>query len=479
MPESAAHRFQRLTSYSPGRSWLVPVEDAEVRQDFLPLDPSCEPARHKAYSPDLGRVPLPDRRHVDESLGAQALSASTQALADGDVVDLAEIAWLLRWSAGIRRRPMNHSDDQEWRAAASAGNRHPIEVYLNAHSVTGLADGLWHYDPVAHELVNLGPPAADGVALILTGVPWRTQWRYAERGYRHLWWDAGSVIAQLAVLARASGRRARIRLNFPDADVAEVVGADEPAELPLAIVELTGQIGWHRPEAAAAAGDLGSAPWHFPLVRTTHQAAQLDSWTSGSPGYQRTAARDIKVPAQVAPLSTEDLLKNRLTTRKFAPKALPAAALTWPLEVAVSPPDWDGADVGATVTVFVHSVRGLAAGCYDLNSVTPKLDHPGDVRAQAQAVCMNQAPARDCAYLVLLAADLDAALARRGERGYRDVQLFAGLAVSRCQLAATALGLGSCPLTVCDEVAARFTPPGKVPLLAIAVGSPARRGISP
>ncbi len=475
MPESAAHLFQRLTSYSPGRSWLVPIEDAEIRQDFLPLDPSCEPARHKVYSLDLGRVSLPDRRRADESLGGQVLSAGAQAPADGDVFDLADLAWLLRWSAGIRRSPTSRSGDQELRAAASAGNRHPIEVYLNAHRVTGLADGIWHYDPVAHELVSLGPPAADGVAVILTGVPWRTQWKYAERGYRHLWWDAGSVIAQLAVLARASGRRARIRLDFPDADLADMVGADGRAELPLAIVELTGQIGWHRPERAAAAGDLGSAPWYFPLVRKTHEAARLDSWILGSPGHRRTVARDIKVPAQVAPLSTEEMLRSRLTTRKFAPEALPADALTWPLEVAVSPPDWDGAEVGPTATVFVHAVRGLAAGCYDLSSVTPKLDHPGDVRSDAQAACLNQAAAHDCAYLVLLAADLDAALASRGERAYRDLQLYAGLAVSRWQLAATALGLGSCPLTMCDEVAAHFTPPGKIPLLAIAVGSPARQ----
>lgn len=479
MPESAAHRFQRLTSYSPGRSWLVPVRDAEIRQDFLPLDPGCEPARHKVYSPDRVRVPLPDRGRADESLGAQVLSAGADTPANGGAFDLAEIAWLLLWSAGIRPSPLSRSGDHGFRAAASAGNRHPIEVYLNAHRVTDLADGLWHYDPVAHELVSLGPPAADGVAIILTGVPWRTQWRYAERGYRHLWWDAGSVIAQLAALARANGRRARIRLDFPDADVADMVGADERVELPLAIVELTGQIGWHRPERAAAAGDLGSVPWDFPLVRKTHAAAQLDTWTLRSPGHRRPAARDIKVPGQVAPLSTEELVKGRLTTRKFAPEALPADALNWPLEVAVSPPDWDGADPGATVTVFAHAVRGLVAGRYDLSSARPKLDQPGDVRAQAQAACMNQAPARDCAYLVLLAADLDAALDSRGERGYRDLQLYAGLAVSRCQLAATALGLGSCPLTVCDEVAVRFTPPGKIPLLAIAVGSPAGSEVSP
>jgi hypothetical protein len=100
---------------------------------------------------------------------------------------------------------------------------------------------------------------------------------------------------------------------------------------------------------------------------------------------------------------------------------------------------------------------------------------PATCVSDAQLSCVNQTAAHDCAYLMLLSAQLDSLLDSRGERGYRDCQLFAGLAASRCQLAATALGLGSTALTVCDEAAARFTPAGSIPLLAIAVGKSPRQ----
>ena len=38
-------------------------------------------------------------------------------------------------------------------------------------------------------------PAIAGLplCLVLTGIPWRTTWKYGERGYRHLFWDAGAM----------------------------------------------------------------------------------------------------------------------------------------------------------------------------------------------------------------------------------------------------------------------------------------------
>jgi hypothetical protein len=38
-------------------------------------------------------------------------------------------------------------------------------------------------------------------AVVITGVPWRTGWRYRERGYRHVYWDAGTMLAQLLAAA--------------------------------------------------------------------------------------------------------------------------------------------------------------------------------------------------------------------------------------------------------------------------------------
>ena len=39
----------------------------------------------------------------------------------------------------------------------------------------------------------------------MTGVPWRTGWRYRERGYRHIYWDAGTMLGQLLAVADSAG----------------------------------------------------------------------------------------------------------------------------------------------------------------------------------------------------------------------------------------------------------------------------------
>jgi hypothetical protein len=142
VPESAAHRFHRLTSYSLDRHWLVPADDVGIRQDFLPLDEACLPARQKVYPADLPRVPLPASFRADSSVGGELLSGCRLASDNAAPFDLAELSWLMHWSAGIVRRRVSRSGRPVWfRAASSAGNRQPIEAYLQARGVIGLPDG--------------------------------------------------------------------------------------------------------------------------------------------------------------------------------------------------------------------------------------------------------------------------------------------------------------------------------------------------
>ena len=68
--------------------------------------------------------------------------------------------------------------------------------------------------------------------MIVTGVPWRTGWRYRERGWRHICWDAGTMLAQLLALADSAGLAAALYTRFPDTAVAALAGADLVHELP-------------------------------------------------------------------------------------------------------------------------------------------------------------------------------------------------------------------------------------------------------
>jgi hypothetical protein len=141
-----------------------------------------------------------------------------------------------------------------------------------------------------------------------------------------------------------------------------------------------GQISWHRPEYAAVAGDLGTAGWDFPLVRNAHEAGLLDRWTSDQARDVRARAQPIEIPADVVPLSTDQLIGRRSTSRKFADAAVPRSAVTWPLGVAVRPLDWDGGDIFPILRVFVHRVEGIEADCYDFGSGGLDVVYAGDMR---------------------------------------------------------------------------------------------------
>ena len=81
---------------------------------------------------------------------------------------------------------------------------------FNGHTTTwsydrdGLARAMtlpggqtWSYEHDANGNVVARAPAVLG----LTGIPWRTAWKYSERGYRHLFWDSGMIVANLLALA--------------------------------------------------------------------------------------------------------------------------------------------------------------------------------------------------------------------------------------------------------------------------------------
>jgi SagB-type dehydrogenase family enzyme len=125
-----------------------------------------------------------------------------------------------------------------WRAYSSAGALFPVEAYVAS------ADGLFSFDPLTPALVRIGddvraqlvPRAVEVIAL--TGIHARTGWKYVERGYRHVWWDAGTMLANLLALAAAEGLAPRLHVGFVDAQVNEALGVDGENEYALAMIEL-------------------------------------------------------------------------------------------------------------------------------------------------------------------------------------------------------------------------------------------------
>jgi SagB-type dehydrogenase family enzyme len=172
-----------------------------VRRRARPLDWASKPNPYKEY-PGLSLEPLPP-----------ALDR------------------LLRLGTGVVRR----RGDYEFRTYSSAGALYPIEVYV------ATADALFHFHPRELGLRRLRDEDVRGrlgggeVVLALTGILRRTAWKYDARGYRHLFWDAGTMLANLLELAPGE---ARVVTGFVDDEVNRVLGVDGIDEAALALLQL-------------------------------------------------------------------------------------------------------------------------------------------------------------------------------------------------------------------------------------------------
>jgi SagB-type dehydrogenase family enzyme len=406
-------------------------------------------------------------------------------------LDDALLGTLLFLTAGVTRFTAGGAggDGRVWfRTAMSAGNLHPVEVYL-------VRSGVHHYDPLGHSLVPLrrtGEAGDDnrGAILILSGIAFRTGWKYGERGWRHLWWDAGTMLANLLAVAAAHGVAARVLTGFDDHAVSELVGIDGLEEMPLAVVELGDTIftvppaGSLTPLAARFVPVARSVP-RLPLVEEAQAAGVLDETSVG--GW-RTAAQAVSSPApeEVALPSgpesekrVEDVIRERGSTRVFRIERASPELMAWSLPAAARRAGFDTAPAGTLIEHFVnvHDVEGTHAGAYRYmpDRGFEERARIADARAAGARLCLDQPLGGDSAYTVFHAADLGHLLSKLGARGYRVAQLEAGLTSGRLSLNAFAVGGGATGLTFYDELVSRYFRTDASPLLATAVGVPDTR----
>jgi SagB-type dehydrogenase family enzyme len=125
--------------------------------------------------------------------------------------------------------------------------------------------------------------------------------------------------------------------------------------------------------------------------------------------------------------------------------------------------------------LIVHAVEGLESGAYVFHRDRGLLEclKQGNFRAQAGHLGLDQELAADAAVDIFFLADLRPILQRFGNRGYRAVQLEAGILGGKMYLAAYAQRLGATGLTFYDDEVIRFFSPhaeGKSAIFLLAVG---------
>jgi SagB-type dehydrogenase family enzyme len=171
-----------------------------------------------------------DRRHSSTTFGP-------------DQVPLPTLAALLEGAAGIREhRPGYNTRDFPVRRAPSAGGLAPIDLYLAANAVDGLAQGLYYYRPTTRQLAlvdngNVRGKVADAgvfvdwlyyapvVFFLAVNMP-RVDWKYGVRSYRYVHVDLGVLTQNLYLVATALGLATCAVAAFDDDEANDLLRLD-------------------------------------------------------------------------------------------------------------------------------------------------------------------------------------------------------------------------------------------------------------
>jgi SagB-type dehydrogenase family enzyme len=487
-----------------------------VRTNPHYLDWSNRPLPFKIY-PDIDPIRVP-KEVPQTGMAALSVIAENVRRAEAKLPTLNDLALLLYFSAGITRRKTYPGGEIYMRAAACTGALYEIELYLVCGDWPELEAGVYQFTPaefglrllragdfrrVLVEATGAHPAVATApLTFICTGTYWRNAWKYQARTYRHFGWDNGTILANMLAMCTAAQLPATVVMGFQDELVNRLLDLNVEHEVAFSLVTI----------GSTAVFDLPSAPplpplnletlplsdheVDYPAMREMHAASSLATasdvraWREPpTPGDGVEASGPaIALPSapeeEISRDAIERVILRRGSTRQFAREAINLAQLSTMLDRSTRgfPADFhnpSGAQLNH-IYVLVNAVDGLLPGAYYFHRDRRELEllKQGDFRRQAGCLGLEQDLPADAAANVFFLADLQAILARYGNRGYRAAQLEAGILGGKLYLAAYAQHLGASGLTFYDDDVVNFFSPhaaGKSAIFLVCLGKSAKR----
>jgi SagB-type dehydrogenase family enzyme len=488
------------------------------------LDWDNQPIPFKLYR-DLEPIALPRQLEPGTVSTLHAISASVAREIEptGPVPGLRALARILHYSAGITKVRRSPGGSVYFRAASNTGALYHVDLYLACRGLPDLPAGIYHFGvhDFALRRLRIGDYrgafiAAAGGESSLTRAPvivasastyWRNAWKYRERAYRHAFWDAGTLHANLLAVAAAQGLAPKVVAGFVDRDIEHLLGLDPAREGALALVPLGRTAESPAPAPDAPVLNLETEPVSsreidYPAIREIHSASSLvhaeevARWRGAVLPRWETDPQGELVPLR--PLAEADwppaeplesVILRRGSTRRFdVSRSLTFEELSTALAVATAtiPADFTEDPESSLIDLYViaHAVEGLQPGSYYLRRTERALEllEEGEFRAIAGRLGLFQELPAAAGANVYCLADLDRVLARFGNRGYRAAQLEGGIVGGRLYLTAYALRFGATGLTFLDDEVTEFFSPhaeGKSVMFLTALGRPVRRSPAP
>ncbi len=195
------------------------------------------------HYPQAGKVALPRTWQLtEEHLSPLIENRRSVRKYAQEPLSLEHLAFLLWASQGVTGQAGRYL----FRSTPSAGALYPVETYLSAHSVAGLAAGLYHFDvqhfaldpltegdqaeAVARACLDQSFMAQAPVVFLWTGVFRRAMHKYGNRGVRYILLDAGHICQNMMIAAEAVGCGSCAVAAIYDSEINQLLQIDDEEE---------------------------------------------------------------------------------------------------------------------------------------------------------------------------------------------------------------------------------------------------------
>ena len=448
------------------------------------LDWPNVPRQTKSY-PDLPTFALEPAAGVTKKSFWQVMEETEKASCSA-TMDMESLSTVLGLAYGYTARQRAGSQEYLYRSVPSAGALYPVEIYVSGKGITGLPPGLFHYDIQAFSLQQLRGEEASvlvaetlaipksencWVSFILSGIFFRSSWKYRKRAFRYVMLDTGHLVENLVSTLVYAGFPWSIRYDFVDERLCSLMGMDRLKEACFAIVDVCpgrvpndveGERSAVEPPALAAgvagASRVASQEVTYDAVKDIYFASSESRKDRGP--VDETPAVTLLTPRQWFPVRQQDaknfgadyvgVVQGRRSRRNFVREPIAIMSFMLLLSLAFTTPRSDirTEHLSAVVTTgfLVGRVEGFDPGFYRLaaDSRMYGLLDAGFFVERMAGICLDQLWLANAGVLFLFMANLKALDDSCGARGYRYAMMEAGRCGQRLYLGSTALGLGCC-----------------------------------
>jgi SagB-type dehydrogenase family enzyme len=383
------------------------------------------------------------------------------------------------------------------RFAPSGGGLYPNELYMYL-KIEGLPDGLYHYDVAHHRLVLLREGNYDsyleralgnrcdisycfGTAFISARF-WKNFFKYNNFSYRLQGLDAGVMMGQLLETAKRFGFASGVYFQFLDSAMNHLLGLSDDEESVYSVIPLSVEATIWSTSGRELDGNITAeelklelAPIavenyersrtikDYQMLTALNKASMLDATLSLQNFHSRPSIKyegtQVELP-HIEPWSYDlaDASRNRFSPdMDFVLGKVSLEQLATLLQEAVSGFSYRN-DLDKTyikheprVSIYgcFYNVEGIPNGAYYYDHTEHSLRQilQGDHRLHLQAgMSMDNVNLLQVPLCLHVAGDKDFYRKEFGNRGYRILQMEAGMLVQQLLLAASALGFGGHPL---------------------------------